>query len=122
MTAQEQLDLAFKAGEGSTDVLRNGVYKVLFGWFLTPGRFARLVKMMWKLNYDSGWVENVELGPKGHKGIVHQWASHHPFLCKLNVAVKVAIYRSMGCENVQIEERYCVSDGDDACGSIIVWE
>jgi len=36
--------------------------------------------------------------------------------------MKAGIYRTMSCSNVRIEQRYCRSDGDSDCGSIIAWD
>jgi hypothetical protein len=74
------------------------------------------------LNYDAGRVENEVLGPRRHRGSVHEWNSHHPLLCRMHCAIKAEIYTAMGCKHAQIERRFCRSDGDPGCGSIIVWD
>lgn len=114
-------ELVLRAATATVDGLRRGVYRILFSWFLTPERYGRLVQTAWERNYDTGFVEATVVGERRHRGLVQQWASHHPFLCKLNVAVKAEIYRAMGCKDVRIAERYCVSEGDPACGSILEW-
>lgn len=121
MTPTQIEDLVLRAGAATVAGFRRGVYKILFSWLMTPERYGRLVQAAWQRNYDTGHVESTILGPRRHRGLVHGWASHHRFLCKHNVAVKAEIYRAMGCDNVRIEHRYCVEDGDDACGSILVW-
>lgn len=113
--------LVLRAAEATVEGLRRGVYKILFSWFLTPERYGWLVQTAWERNYDTGRVEATILGERRHRGLVHDWASHHPFLCKLNVAVKAEIYRAMRCKDVRITERYCVCEGDRACGSILEW-
>jgi hypothetical protein len=40
----------------------------------------------------------------------------------MNVAVKVGLYVAMGCQRVRVEERFCTSNGDPACGSVIAWD
>jgi hypothetical protein len=111
-----------RAGAATVDGMRRGVYKLLFSWFLTPERYGKLVQAAWERNYDNGWVESTILDARRHRGIVHEWSAHHPFLCRLNVAVKAEMYRAMGCKRLRIEQRYCVDDGDPSCGSIIAWD
>lgn len=89
---------------------------------MTPGRYAKIVSRIWRLNYDTGYVETEVMGPTRHRGVVHDWAGHHPFLCRVNVAIKASIYRAMGCRGVRIESRSCINDGDASCGSIISWD
>ncbi|MEM6993141.1 MAG: hypothetical protein AAF721_21690 [Myxococcota bacterium] len=115
-------DVTQRAGTAVAEEMRTGVYKILFNWFMTPGRYAKVVSRIWRLNYDSGRVETEVLAPNRHRGTVHDWAGHHGVLCRINVAIKAEIYRAMGCRGVEIESRYCVDNGDDACGSIIRWD
>ena len=122
MDPDERFEFAMRAGEGATEVLRRGVYKVLLAYLLTPSGYARIVSTLWKSNYDSGRVENESLDLGRQRGTVHDWASHHPFLCELHVAIKASLFRAMGCDNVEVEERYCIDRGDEMCGSILRWE
>lgn len=121
MSAEQRREFANEAGEGTTQLLRRGVYKLLLDHLLTPGGYARIVSTLWKTNYDSGRVENESLGPRRQRGTVHDWASHNPFLCELNVAVKASLFRAMGCKDVEVEARYCIDQGHEHCGSIIRW-
>ena len=117
----EQLALAQRGGDIVVEDMQRGVYKVLFDWFLTPGRYAKIVDRAWKLNYDNGHVVTTVLAPHRHKGVVQQWDGHHPFLCMFNVAIKRAIYQAMGCRGAAIESSYCIDAGQSECGSIITW-
>jgi hypothetical protein len=110
------------AAEATVKGLMTGVQRVVFSTLLTPGVYVKVANLAFRLNYDEGRVLNEELGPKRHKGTVEGWTSHHPFLCRMNVSMKAGIYRTMSCSNVRIEQRYCRSDGDSDCGSIIAWD
>lgn len=114
--------LANDAGHATVQALMTGVQKIIFSIFLTPGAYAKVATMAFRTNYDAGSVTNEELGPRRHAGTVHGWNAHHPFLCRMHVAIKLEIYAAMGCKQARIERRFCRSDGDDHCGSIIVWE
>jgi hypothetical protein len=114
--------LARAAAHATVVALMSGVQKIIFTTFMTPGAYAKLANVAFHSNYDSGSVRNEELGPKRHLGTVHGWAAHHPFLCRMHVAIKLELYAAMGCSNVRIEKRLCRADGDQDCGSIIVWE
>jgi len=113
--------LAREAGVATIRGMQRGLYKVIFTTVMTPSRYIRVANMAWQLSYDTGRVENHELGPTRHRAIVRDWSGHHHFLCKMNVAAKAAIYEAMGSEEVVIEDRYCVHDGQGECGSLIAW-
>jgi hypothetical protein len=114
--------LALEAGSATVRALMTGAQKIIFTRFLTPRTYATLAGIAFRQNYGEGTVRSVELGPRRHQGIVDNWTSHHPFLCRMNVAIKAGIYTAMGCQNVRVEQRYCRSDGDEQCGSILVWD
>ena len=84
--------------------------------------YTRIANLAFRLNYEDGRVLNEVVGPTRHRGHVEDWASHHPFLCRMNVTIKACLYRAMGCKGVRIEERYCRSDGQPRCGSVIAWD
>ncbi len=110
---------------GSTTVARmkdQGVYNLLFRWVLRPSNYSKIIQAMWTLNYDSGRLETINHGPSRQEGRVHDWNSHHPFLCRTNVAVKLNVWEAMGCTNAAIDEQFCISQGAPYCGSIISWE
>ena len=113
--------LAQAGGAATVRSMMKGLYRTVFSLVMSPRRYGRAVQLTWKLNYDSGWFENIEMAPKKHQGVVHEWAGHHPFLCRMNVAAKAAIYEVMDCERVVVE-RSCKSDGGTWCGSVITWE
>ena len=102
--------------------LMSGAQRIVFSTLLSPRTYTKVASLAFRLNYESGRIENEVLGPKRHRGRVEEWRSHHPFLCRMNVAIKAGIYRAMGCKNVHIEERFCRADGQAECGSVIAWE
>jgi hypothetical protein len=114
--------LARDGGRATVQALMTGLQKIIFTKFMTPGAYGKLANIAFRLNYDVGSVINEELGPRRHAGSVQGWASHHPFLCRMHVTIKAEIYAAMGCKHTEIEQRFCRSDGDTHCGSIIVWE
>lgn len=114
--------LAGGAGEATVRGMMTGVQRVIFSRVLTPGAYSKLANLAFKLNYGEGHVENTVLGETCHRGIVTGWRSHHPFLCRMNVAVKRAVYEAMGCRNVRITEERCCDRGDSECGSTIEWD
>ncbi len=120
-SVQDQRDMAEACAQAMVAKMQTGVHRVVFQWFLTPGRYAKIVDWAWRLNYNDGRVVTTVLGPNRHQGIVEEWGGHHPLLCMVNVSVKRAIYTAMGCADARIESSYCVDRGDDECGSIIAW-
>jgi hypothetical protein len=122
LSPKEWDGLAQGAADATVAAMMKGVQRVLFSRLLTPGAYGTFANLAFKANYDEGHVVNEILGPKRHLGTVHDWSAHHPFLCRMNVAVKVAVYGQMRCKNARLERRYCKSSGDDVCGSIIVWD
>ena len=121
-TPKQVATLADAGGRATVRAMMRGLYRVIFTWVMTPGRFGKVVQTTWKLSYDTGRVEHRVLSDNRHQGIVVDWAGHHPFLCQMNVAAKAALYGEMGCRGVNVDQRYCVSDGDSKCGSIISWD
>ncbi|HKU37330.1 MAG TPA: hypothetical protein VJR89_04265 [Polyangiales bacterium] len=115
-------ELARTGGHATVQGLMTGVQRIVFTRFMTPGAYSKLATIAFRLNYDAGEVVTEELGPRRHAGNVLGWTAHHPFLCRMHVAIKVEIYAAMGCQGARIEQRYCRSDGDARCGSIIVWD
>ncbi|MGH1341664.1 MAG: hypothetical protein ACRBN8_08950 [Nannocystales bacterium] len=123
MLARDVNQLAQMAG--ATTVARmkdNGVYNLFFRWVLRPSNYSKIIQAMWTLNYDSGRLETIDHGPCRQEGRVHDWNSHHPFLCRTNIAVKRSVWEAMGCIGARIEEQFCISDGAPYCGSVISWQ
>jgi len=98
-----------------------GVYRSLFGLFVSPKIYALGIQQLWNLHYDSGRVGNLEAGPNTHRAVIHDWRGHHPFICRLNMAAAFPIYGAMKCRDVAVRREACVSYGDPACAWVITW-
>ena len=122
MSAADVDELARTAGATTVARMKDqGVYQLLFRWVLRPSNYSKIIQAMWTLNYDSGHLETINHGPLRQEGRVHDWASHHPFLCRTNIEVKLSVWGAMGCTNAVVDERFCIAEGAPYCGSIISW-
>ena len=121
LTVSQVDELALGGAEATVRGMLSGAQRIVFS-VMTPKLYAKVANMAFRLNYDEGRVVNEELDRRRHRGSVEDWTSHHAFLCQMNVHIKAAVYRAMGCQQVEIEERFCKSKGDGACGSIIRWQ
>lgn len=99
-----------------------GVYRTMFTLFATPERYVRYVDKLWNTHYDSGKVVFHVPGPGVHHVTYVDWASHHRFICRMNMASALPIYDAMGCTNVRYERRRCVSDGAADCENVVRWD
>lgn len=122
MTIQMHDALAADAGEAVVKAMMHGVQRVVFATLLTPRTFAKVANIAFRANYDEGRVVNEEIGHNRQRGYTEGWTAHHPFLCKMNIAIKAGIYVAMKCQHVRVEERFCRSRGDQLCGSVIRWD
>jgi hypothetical protein len=121
ITPDEMEHIALKAGPEVFRSQMTGLQRRAFRLLVTPDRYRKYVAMIWRQNFDSGDVEVLETGPKEHHGFIRNWPGHHPLICSLIQAGKVAIYEEMGCKEVSIALNGCVSTGADACSSKIRW-
>jgi len=115
-------ELVESAAEATVKGLMTGAQRIIFSKLMTPSVYSRIANMAFRLNYSPGEVISEVLGPKRHRGHVEGWSGHHPFLCRMNVAIKARLYTVMGCQGVRIEERFCRLEGQDACGSVLTWD
>lgn len=98
-----------------------GVYRSLFSLFISPRMYVLGMQQLWNLHYDSGRVQNTELGPTTHRAEVSGWRGHHPFACRLNTAAVFPIYGAMKCQDIEVHREACVSHGDPHCAWVISW-
>ena len=98
-----------------------GVYKTAFGLLATPKRYPKYIQRIWNMHYDSGTVIMEEPEPGQHLNRFSDWRSHHRFICALNVASALPIYRAMNVGSVEYEPLCCVSDGARECQSLVRW-
>lgn len=99
-----------------------GVYRTMFSLFATPARYVRYVDKLWDTHYDTGKVVFRIPAAGIHHATYVDWASHHPFICRMNMASSLTIYDAMGCENVRYERKRCVSDGAADCENVVRWD
>lgn len=121
MTAEDVAQVADDGGEATVKGMMRGAQGIVFAMFVSPSRYGLFVPKLWRLNYDTGRLEHEMLDATSDETRIHEWRGHHPLLCRLNTAVKVKLYASVGCRNVVVERRYCVSSGDAMCGSRARW-
>jgi hypothetical protein len=107
----------------AADVIMNktlrGVYRAIFALIATPERYVKHIDRLWSLHYDSGRPVVLVMNPTTHRVHYEGWRSHHPFICRLNMAAARAIYIAMGCRDVRLERLGCVSDGARYCENVV---
>jgi hypothetical protein len=120
--SKSELDaLALDAADAIMTKTLRGVYRAVFALAVNPARYAQHVEKLWRLHYDTGVP--LILAPDAHQHRVSykDWKSHHPIICRLNMASARPIYSAMGCSNVRYERIACVSEGATHCESTITW-
>jgi hypothetical protein len=117
----ESARLAEDAAQAVMNDLLKGVYRSIISMFVTPERYARHGEKLWTLNYDNGRPVSVT-SPAEHRVTYIEWRSHHPFLCRINMATSLTLYTTMGCRDVRYRRLGCISDGAEACDSVITWK
>jgi hypothetical protein len=113
--------LAEDAAQAVMNDLLKGVYRSIISMFATPERYARHGEKLWSLNYDNGRPVSVT-SPTEHRVSYIEWRSHHPFLCRINMATSLTLYTAMGCRGVRYRRLACISEGAEACDSVITWK
>ena len=114
-------DMALEAAQAIMSKTIRGAYRALFALLVSPARYAKYIGKLWNLHYDSGEIiiDKATLG--SHRMKYKGWRSHHPFICRMNMAAAFAIYETMGCEGVEVQRLGCISDGDACCENLITW-
>jgi hypothetical protein len=98
-----------------------GVYRALFNLFVTPDRYARHVGKLWSVHYDTGRPVVEQVANNEHLIRYVDWASHHGFICRLNMAAAVPIYTAMGCRDVSWSRVSCRSLQGLQCMTRVRW-
>jgi hypothetical protein len=98
-----------------------GVYRTMFSMFVTPDRYVKYIGKLWAMHYDTGELLVRVPEPTVHRIIYSEWAGHHPFICRMNMASGFTIYSAMGCKEVTCQRMRCVSDGAADCESMVRW-
>jgi hypothetical protein len=98
-----------------------GVYRTMFSMFVTPERYVKYIGKLWAMHYDTGELVVRAQEPNVHRVTYSEWAGHHPFICRMNMASGYSIYSAMGCKDVTCQRMRCVSDGAADCESMVRW-
>jgi hypothetical protein len=121
MPEREQAALAQAAANHVMSVTLRGVYKTLFSLLATPDRYARHIPKLWRVHYDNGEPVILIRGSGDHLVSFVEWWSHHPFICRLNMAAALPIYTAMGCRDVAWRRTHCKSSGGEHCTTVVTW-
>jgi hypothetical protein len=120
--AERELEtIARDAAEAIMTKTIRGVYRTVFALVITPDRYRKHIDKVWSLHYDTGRIVVEEPGPQAHRVRYEDWRSHHPMICRLNMAAGGPIYEAMGCRDVSVRRLGCVSDGARACENLVSW-
>jgi hypothetical protein len=121
----DEAELATLAQEAATHIMGvtlRGVYRTMFSLIATPERYARHIPNLWRVHYDNGDPVVLTRGAKEHRITFMSWASHHPFICRLNMAAAAPIYTAMGCKAVRWQRVHCKSMGGEHCVALVTWK
>jgi hypothetical protein len=121
-TEQELERMAQDAAIHVMSATLRGVYKTMFSLIATPERYARHIPKLWRVHYDNGEPAILTRGPNEHRISFLAWESHHPFVCRLNMAAALPIYEAMGCKGVSWRRAHCKSQGGEHCTAIVTWK
>jgi len=111
-----------EAAQAIMDKMLRGMYRAVFAICVTPERYVRHVDKVWRLQYDSGQPIILATHPKEHRIHYRDWRSHHPLICRLNMASARPIYGAMGCQETRYTPLSCVSTGAARCESVVAWK
>jgi hypothetical protein len=121
---RRELELDEMARDAATFIMGrtlHGVYRTMFSLLATPERYVRYSDKLWNTHYDTGTLLFRVPEPGTHYVTYQGWRSHHPFICRMNMASSVPIYSAMGCKNVRHERQSCIADGKPVCRNLVRW-
>jgi hypothetical protein len=119
---QELEDMARDAAAYIMGRTLRGVYRTMFSLLATPERYVRYSDKLWRTHYDTGTLVFRVLGEGTHQVTYSNWTSHHPFICRMNMASSVPIFEAMGCKNVRYQRQSCISEGAPNCKNLVRWD
>ena len=107
----------------SWDARSKWIYRTMFSMFVTPERYVKYINNLWDdaLRHRGTIVVRAPEPTGVHRITYSEWAGHHPFICRMNMASGYAIYAAMGCKGVTCQRIRCVSDGAADCESMVRW-
>lgn len=113
--------LAREAADEIMGKMLRGIYRTAFSICVTPERYLRHVDKVWRLQYDNGTPVIIAPRSTEHAITFRDWRSHHPIICRLNMASAGPIYGAMGCKSTKYTRLGCISEGAQRCQSVVVW-
>jgi hypothetical protein len=122
--ARSEEELEKMAADAASSVMTHmlrGVYRAMFSLIATPERYVRHAGKLWSTQYDTGESRFTVTGPTEHRVTYVGWTSHHPFICRLNMAAGRPILEAMHCRDVESQRISCVSSGAAKCENLMRW-
>ena len=121
LSPAEQTEMARAASAYSVRLAVRGLFKLAFQLMGTPERYAKYIQRFWSQLHDTGRRRVDIVGPGVAISLIEDWPGHHPFLCEVTTETMAAIFREMGCDDVEVTRIECVSYGDPRCQSMLRW-
>jgi hypothetical protein len=121
-TESELQSMAVDAADHIMKRTLRGVYRAIFTMIATPDRYVRHIDRLWSMHYDTGSLVAQRVDETTHRVTYVGWTSHHPFICRLNMAASLPLYGAMGCRDVTYERVRCVSQGGANCENLVRWK
>lgn len=121
---RSEAELARMADDAASAIMGHmlrGVYRTLFSLIATPERYARHAGKLWSTQYDTGSIVIEVTGTTEHRITFVDWASHHPFICRMNMAAARPIFEAMQCQDIHVQRLGCISTGAAACENLVRW-
>jgi hypothetical protein len=99
--------------------LSRGLYQFLFRMVASPGLYARHIQKAWRLLHTTG-TRAITIEEEGvANSTIEDWPGHHRWLCELSMETMRAVFEAMGCSNIELTRKECVSKGDPLCRAIL---
>ncbi len=121
LSPAERTEMARRASAYSVQLAVRGLFKLAFQLMGTPERYAKYIQRFWRQLHDTG-IRKVDIVSDGVAlSFIEDWPGHHPFLCEVTTETMAAIFREMGCVDVEVTRLECVSHGDSRCQAMLRW-
>jgi len=122
LSAAERTDVARRASDYSVNLAVRGVFKLAFQLMGTPERYAKYIQRFWSQLHDTGERRVQIVSPGVAISDIEYWPGHHPFLCEITTETMAAVFRQMGCTEVEVNRIECVDHGDSRCRAMLRWQ
>ena len=101
-----------------------GLQRALLSLMMSPKRYIKHASRAWRHNFSDGdlhYDSGDEAGRAWHRCIYKNWGVHDPLICRMMMHGKVVLYKTMGCEDVELTVESCDQDGA-GCSSLVTWK